>query len=59
MATQMNINLKTSKLNQPNRFTLTFNHRTLFDLYLTDDETEELSSLVMKCAGRIFEEHLK
>lgn len=56
MASQVNINIRTTKLNQPDKLTLTFNQRTLFDFTLTEDEMEELTGLNMKFAEKIFEE---
>lgn len=56
MASQVNINIRTTQLNQPDRFTLTFNQRTLFDFTLTEDEMEELTGLNMKFAEKIFKD---
>lgn len=61
MATSMFVNVRTTKLNDFNRFTVTFHengtirHATLFDFKLTAEEMDELENLVMGFAGRIFE----
>lgn len=56
MASSTFVNIRTTKLNEPNRFTLTYDHRTLFDFRLTEEEMAELDDMIMKFAGRIFEE---
>lgn len=62
MATSMFVNIRTTKLNQSNRFMLTHKEAgkswyggPLFSFYLTDDEVDELETLVVRFAEKISE----
>jgi len=56
MATSMFVNTRTTKLNEPNRFTFTYDKQTLFDFYLSDEEMHELETLVVQFSGRIYKD---
>lgn len=61
MATSTFVNIRTTKLNDFNRFTVTHHEAgvshhgpALFDFYLTDEEMTDLDTLVLEFAARIF-----
>lgn len=54
MASQVNVYIRTTNLNDFNRFILTFNQRTLFTFNLTEEEMEELAGLNLKFAEKVF-----
>lgn len=58
-ATDVTVNIRTTKKNQSHRFTLTCDSRLLFDLRLDDGEADELTKLIGTFAGRIFEKRLE